>query len=409
MSLLKNLFVCFCLMLPLVACGSEPSKKDVPLLLKSSSYQNLPGWSTDSHLEALTAFQKSCTRILKNKETTQFGPKVYQSTYAPWIKTCKLLFDRDFKNSQEFQHFVESHFQPYEVRSHGKTEGLFTGYYEPSLKGSLTQQGSYQSPLYQKPKDLIMVDLGAFREDLKGRRIAGKLVDGRLKPYANRKEIDEGALQTITPELAYAQDPVDLFFLQIQGSGRLILEDETTLRVGYDGQNGHPYYAIGRELIKRGALTSQNVSLQSIRQWLTDHPDQATEVMQLNQSYVFFRQLDGDGPIGGEGVALTPERSLAIDRSRIPYGTPLFLDAQAPQGQTDRIQRLMVAQDTGGAIRGNIRGDVFCGHGDTAELNAGHMKSKGRYWLLLPKEHQIPENQRYQSFWQKIKNLIPFS
>ncbi|PNW60305.1 UNVERIFIED_CONTAM: hypothetical protein BEN50_26175, partial [Euhalothece sp. KZN 001] len=264
--------------------------------------------------------------------------------------------------------------------------GLFTGYYEASLKGARERGGAYQYPLRALPDDLVMVDLGAFRDDLKGRRIAGRVRGSRLHPYESRADITKGALPADQDQaLVWVDDPVDAFFLHIQGSGRVMLDDDTAMRVGYAGQNGHPYYAIGRELIRRGELDKDEVSLQSIRSWLRQNPDGAWDVMFTNASYVFFRELEGAGPIGGGGLPLTPGRSLAIDPTRIPYGTPLWVDIDHPDEKAAPIRRLMVAQDTGGAIRGAIRGDVFWGHGDRGEYYGGKMKSDGRYWLLLRK------------------------
>ena len=262
------------------------------------------------------------------------------------------------------------------------SSGLFTGYYEASLKGSRTRQGPYQTPLRARPDDLVMVQLGEFRDALKGQRIAGRIIDGKLKPYETHEQIVNNHLPSAQDKtLVWVDDAVDAFFLQIQGSGIVDMDDGSVMRVGYAGQNGHPYYAIGRELIARGALNKENVSMQSIRGWLEQNPDQAHEIMFTNKSYVFFRELNGEGPLGGEGVALTPMRSLAIDRSIIPYGMPVWLATDHPKIQG----RLMVTQDTGGAIRGPVRGDYFWGHGAYAQDNAGEMKASGRYWFLLPK------------------------
>lgn len=265
-------------------------------------------------------------------------------------------------------------------------EGLFTGYYESALKGSLTRGGQYQYPLRARPDDLVMVQLGDFREELKGQRIAGRVLNGNLKPYETHGEITAGKLpKSQDKTLVWVDSAVDAFFIQIQGSGMVSMNDGSFMRVGYAGQNGHPYYAIGRELIKRGHLTQRDVSMQSIRAWLEANPEQAQEVMETNKSYVFFRKLDGDGPVGGQGVTLTAERSLAIDQSLIPYGIPVWVDLEHPLPDQQPIQRLMVTQDTGGAIRGPVRGDFFWGYGADAEYQAGKMKSKGRYWFLIPR------------------------
>ena len=270
---------------------------------------------------------------------------------------------RSFENVslENLKAFIQNRFQPYQVFADQKAEGLFTGYYEASLKGSLSQYGDYQTPLYARPQDLVMVQLGEFREKLKGERIAGRVVDGNLKPYETRQEIINGQWPHEDQVLVWVDDPIDAFFVQIQGSGVVVLDDGSAMRIGYAGQNGHVYYAIGRELIKREELTKETVSMQSIREWLATNPDQADEIMNTNNSYVFFQKLEGEGPIGGEGVELTPGRSLAIDRSLLAYGLPIWTDIQAPVENKTNIQRLMVAQDTGGAIRGPVRGDVFWG------------------------------------------------
>jgi membrane-bound lytic murein transglycosylase A len=225
-----------------------------------------------------------------------------------------------------------------------------------------------------------MVDLGEFRPELKGQRIAGRVADGRLRPYEERAKIVAGKLPAGQDvPLLWVDDPVDAFFLEIQGSGRVLLDDGSTVRVGFDGQNGQVYYAVGRELVKRGLYTKDEVSMQTIRAFMAAHPGEAQELMNLNKSYVFFKTLEGDGPIGGQGAPLTPGRSLAIDHGKLPYGVPVYVDA-APE-----LRQLMVTQDTGGAITGAVRGDVFFGYGKQAEERAGKMKARGKYWLLLPK------------------------
>ncbi len=383
MKFLPLLFILF-----LGACA-VPDVEKPPLVLKAASFRDLDGWYQDNQSEALVAFKRSCARILKNSPTTKFGSLDQAGTYGDWHAPCRDIMAMDGISGQTLRGYLERNFKPYEVRAGKEKEGLFTGYYEASLKGSKTRHGAYQQPLYKRPKDLIMVDLGAFRNDLKGRRIAGRVNGGKLKPYEDRTAIEAGKWPHNDKVLVWVDDPVDAFFLHIQGSGIVQLDDGQTMRVGYAGQNGHPYYAIGRELVKLGYLKKEEVSLQLIRKWLAQNSNQAAEIMNTNASYVFFHDLKGDGPLGGEGVALTPERSLAVDRSLISYGMPVWLDTEPPKEGTDPLQRLMIAQDTGGAIRGPVRGDVFWGYGDHAQVMAGHMKSKGRYWVLLPKNLSI--------------------
>ncbi len=370
----------------LSSCAAVDPEK-APLVIEPAHFKNLPGWTQDNHKAALNAFSHSCARILKKKPTQSFGPDGIGGTYGDWQPACQAMPSIAAATPQDARLFFETWFTPWKATMSGrKDKGLFTGYYEASLNGALQRSGPYQYPLLARPDDLVMVDLGEFRDHLRGERIAGRVTNGKLKPYEDRQAIENGSLtEKKAQPLVWVDDPVDSFFLHIQGSGRVKLSNGDFMRVGYAGQNGHPYYAIGRELIHRGHIEKDNVSLQSIRAWLKTHPGEASEVMNTNASYVFFRELKNKGPLGGEGIPLTPRRSLAIDRSRLPYGVPIWVDIEPPVAEENQLRRLMIAQDTGGAIRGAVRGDVFWGHGKRAEYLAGKMKSQGRYWLLLPK------------------------
>jgi len=259
--------------------------------------------------------------------------------------------------------FFESTFRPFEVLSNDRAEGLFTGYYEPELRGSRQCRAPYTVPLYRLPPELAVRD---------------------KPPFPDRAAIDSGALNGRGLELVCVDDAVDAFFLHIQGSGRVSLAEGGVLRLNVAGQNGHPYVAIGREMLKDGLLAEGKVSMQTIRAWLAANPQAAPGIMARNPSYVFFREValaPEDGPLGAEGVPLAPARSLAVDRRFLAYGVPLWLDVDSPIG---RLQRLVMAQDTGGAIRGPVRGDLFWGWGSAAGDIAGRMAHRGRYWLLLP-------------------------
>jgi len=368
----------------LSACAPEPPKEPVPpkLTIKPVRFEDLEGWPTDTQAETLDAFAKSCGKLVVQPKDRAVG---IAGTIADWIAPCAALPQVPRGDDVAARMFFETWFLPYLAADNDKPEGLFTGYYEAELRGSSRPGGRYAVPLYRKPDDLVMVDLGEFRVALKGERIAGRVIDGRLRPYEDRAKIEAGALKGRDLEMVWVDDAVDAFFLHIQGSGRIVMDDGSVMRVGYAGQNGHAYVAVGRELIARGALTKENVSMQSIREWLHANPGEAAGLMNKNPSFVFFHPLDGKGPLGAQGVALTPGRSLAVDRSFVPYGLPVWLDAQDPLDGAARLRRLMVAQDTGGAIRGPVRGDVFWGHGTDAELRAGKMKSPGRYYLLMPR------------------------
>ncbi len=390
------------LVLIVTACASsplEPQTPEVPdealkeevkpeLGLTQSSFDTLLGWNQDNLKTAAFAFEKSCMRILKGNPDKKMGALEQAGTYADWRGVCAKFVNAKTWSSDTFRAFIEENFTPYLASANtsgtSEAQGLFTGYYEASLRGSKTRSEQYNIPLYARPDDLVMVQLGEFRDELKGQRIAGRLTDGNLKPYESREEIVDGNWPHNDKVLVWVDDAVDAFFVQIQGSGVVQLEEGGVMRIGYAGQNGHPYYAIGRELIAREHLTKENVSMQSIRAWLAANPDQADEVMNTNKSYVFFRSLD-EGPIGGEGVVLTAGRSLAVDRSLWAYGMPFWVELQNPAAGVTVERRLMIAQDTGGAIRGPVRGDVFWGYGEKAEAIAGQMKAKGRYWVLLPK------------------------
>lgn len=368
-----------------ITTTQEPDKKQ-PLNIQQSSFASLPGWQKENFQDFAQAYNRSCEAVLKKSSQNLFGANDKFGKAQEWQIACRKFKKINQGNTTDMRHFFEQNFTPYIATAGSDSEGLFTGYYEASLNGSKIRKAPYLYPLRARPDDLVMVNLGEFRDELKGQRIAGRVKGGNLKPYETHAEIVAGRLpKNQDRALIWVDSPIDAFFIQIQGSGVVALDDGTTMRVGYAGQNGHPYYAIGRELVKKGALRKDEVSLQSIKKWMKDNPDQAQSLMTTNKSYVFFRELEGAGPVGGQSVPLTAQRSLAIDRSIIPYGMPVWLSAEHPaEGQED-INRLMVTQDTGGAIRGPVRGDYFWGYGAKAESMAGTMKSKGRYWFLLPK------------------------
>lgn len=363
----------------LAACSRPP---ETPRLdLERTSFVSLDGWRDDDQGSALQAFRRSCAVFTAMADNQSIGH--FDGSAGDWRAACNAA---DLVDTGAARAFFETWFTPFQASDRGDTEGLFTGYYEPLLRGTRQAGGAFTVPLHGRPAGLVSVDLGRFAEDLKGRKLVGRVAGGNLVPLPDRREIVAGALHGEAPVIAWVDDPVDAFFLHVQGSGRVALADGGVLRVGYDGANGHGYTSIGRVLIERGEIARAEVSLQSIRAWLAGHPDQAADLLAENRSYVFFRELQGDGPIGAQGVALTPGRSLAIDRRYLPLGVPVWLDIMAPAlGGGDRpVRRLVIAQDTGGAIRGPVRGDVFWGFGPEAEFIAGRMKHGGGYTLLLP-------------------------
>jgi membrane-bound lytic murein transglycosylase A len=362
-----------------------------PLALTPTRFEQLEGWAADDHVAALETFLRSCIVLEAAPPQTEMGP---YGTVEAWLYTCAAAHNMG-RSERLARIFFETAFVPFSVRAGAETEGLFTGYYEPELKGSRRQSARYSVPLLARPADLVSVDLGKFRDTLNGERIAGRVENGKLLPYADRKELEAQALTDNDPmrhAIVFVDDPVDAFFLHIQGSGRVRLDDGSVIRLGYDGQNGHPYTPIGRLIAERAGIDPKAVTMQSIRAWLAAHPVEAPALMDANASYVFFSELPvGDpalGPPGAEGVALTPGRSLAVDLSVHALGVPVYLETSLPasgaQAATLPFRQLMVAQDTGGAIRGAVRGDIFFGFGAAAAMLAGAMNEHGRMTILLP-------------------------
>ena len=367
--------------------AESPAEKPV-VLLEAVGFDALPGWRDDQLSAALPALQRSCGRLAAQPDARPLGPTTgaegLAGTVADWRAPCAALAEVPAGDDAAARALLERQFQPFAVSDAGERQGLFTGYYEAELKAATSPAAPGATPLYRLPDDLVTVDLGLFRADLDGEKLIGRVQDGRLLPYLTRAEIDAGALKDRNLELVWAADPVDVFFLHVQGSGRVTFPDGSVQRVGFAGSNGHDFYAIGRALIDEGIVSRQNASMQAIRDWLRANPAKAAEMMQRNARYIFFRAIDGEGPIGAQGVALTPGRSLAVDSALLPLGVPLYLDTTWPA--TDKpLRRLMVAQDVGSAIKGAVRGDFFWGAGEPALAQAGRMKQRGSYYLLLPK------------------------
>lgn len=387
-------------LLALSACEEKKEAKAPPppedgFYLRAASFDALPAWAADDHAAALGALRISCARIMARPADAPFFAQAdYAGRTSDWQAVCATMPE----SAADARAFFESQFIPYEIwadpRYANTREGLFTGYYEPVLTAAAPDNAS-ATPLYGRPDDLVTVNLGDFRPDLKGESLSGRVKGSQLVPYHTRAEIEAGALTGRAEVLATVDDPVDAFFLHIQGSGQVVYPDGHVERIGYAAQNGHKYVAIGRELIARGLMAKEDVSMQSIRIWLEANPDQAADLMNTNPSFIFFRRLADSGPLGAEGVVLTPLRSLAVDRRRIPYGAPVFIDAAEPEG-AGHIRQLMIAQDTGGAIRGAVRGDFFWGAGDEAAHKAGLMKSRGHAWLLLPRGVDVPDAVRWR-------------
>ena len=359
---------------------------DIRLRLAAATFKKIPGWISDNHAEALTVFLKSCERLRALPPTRKMGPKVAPIIAGQWLKVCTTAARVRSGSKIEAQYFFESHFTPYRASNYSNPVGLFTGYYEPELRGAWRPNATYRFPIYGRPKDLVSIDLGAFRDEWKGRHLAGRISRNKLTPYPTRAEIDGGALKGKQLELMWVDSAIEAFFLHIQGSGRVVFSDGSVVQIGYAGRNGRRYTPIGRELVAMNVLKPDQVSLQTIQAWLAAKPLAGRDLMEKNQAYIFFRIVEGDGPIGAQGVPLTPGRSLAVDRKHIPLGIPIWLATTEPGKAKKPLRRLVIAQDTGSAIKGPVRGDLFVGYGSQAGAVAGRMKQRGGYYLLLPKK-----------------------
>lgn len=364
--------------------------KPPSMMFRPVSFQQLPGWDSAYLQKSLKTFQTSCRVFLKQNPEQVVGTDHIDLQVKDWQPACRAALRIDPVTENHAKSFFQKWFRPVEFYNKETGPGLFTGYYVPAIKGSYTKSKEYSVPLYETPDDLITSDLGMFSNDFKNRKIVGRLIKHKLVPYYTRAQISKGVLKGKAKILVWIHSPIDRLFLEIQGSGVIELEQGKQLYVGYDAQNGMPYTAIAGVLIKKGVMTKDNASMQAIKRYLTEHPKQIPKIINQNKSFVFFRKMERGVALGSQGVSLTPGYSLAIDRQWIPIGTPLWLDTTRPDSKNPEInkpmQRLMIAQDTGGAIRGQIRGDVFWGGGDKATLIAGHMKNTGHYWLLLPKQ-----------------------
>ncbi|MBR1777442.1 MAG: murein transglycosylase A [Alphaproteobacteria bacterium] len=348
---------------PAVSLLSEFSKE---LKLSAVEFDDLKGFENDHVLEALPALQNSCS-VLKKK-------------YQQWQTVCKKL-NETFQSDKEFRIFLKKNFRPFLVN--GGQKGLFTGYYEPEIKGDLVQSADYSTPVYGLPHDIVRINLGRFDPKFKGYVLFGKRKGKEIIPYLTRREIETGEEALPAEIIAWVKEPVDLFILQIQGSGILELPNGKKIGIGYDGSNGHIFTGIGSVMAKKGLLKKNVFTMSEIRDWLIANPEKAQELMHENKRYIFFKKLNKPGAIGSLGVPLTAGRSLAVDPKYIPLGSFLWLQTTRPDGAD--LHRLVTAQDTGSAIKGIVRGDFFWGTGEPALKEAGRMKSKGNYFLLLPK------------------------
>ncbi len=347
-------------------------------LLKPANWSDIDGFAEDDSSLTWPAWLQSCSTLINKPQ---------------WQTACAAAKTLNKPNKQAVQAYFAQYFNVYSATNQDGTDtGLITGYYEPLLKGSRTKSSQYPHPLYKQPADLISVELSEVHPELKNKRVRGKLVGNKLVPYLSRADIEASPAPLAGNELVWINDIIDVFFLQIQGSGLVKLDNGEDMHVGYADQNGQAYNSIGRILIERGELTKDKASMQGIKDWARNNLDKLRDLLNSNPSYVFFRELPAGlpGPIGALGVPILAERSVAIDPKYIPIGAPIFLSTTQPNSSSP-LKRLMVAQDTGGAIKGGVRADFFWGAGYEAGKQAGAMKQVGKIWVLLPKDFQFPK------------------
>ena len=349
-----------------------------------ASFTELPGWGQDDLAAVLPAWQRSCERLLRLSPETPLGPAGLAGAARDWREICTAVLDAPAEESG-LRSFIEDRLRPFQVSGNGQVEGLFTGYYEPIFSGARAQSKGFPVPLHAVPPDLVEVALGDFDPTLLGRKFIGQVVNGKLRPYYRRGDIQNGAIDGKNAELLWMADPLEAFILHIQGSGLIELPGGDLLRVGFANHNGFDYVSVGKWLIAEGELPPHQADFEDIRDWMNRNPDRAADVLAINDRYIFFREIEGEGPIGAAGEVLTPGRSLAVDTSLLPLGVPIWLDAEHPDPSSGRLRRLMVAQDSGNAIRGAVRGDFYWGTGDAALAFAGRMMSKGQYFILIPR------------------------
>lgn len=378
---MRRLAVAATVVLALGGCPQpEPEPPADNLALTPARFADLPGWTDERPAEALPALLRSCTVLQRLPADRPLGRS--GTTVADWQTPCTAARAVPAGDDSAARRYFETWFAPWRAAAGNQPDGLFTGYYEAELRAAPHATGRFTHPIYGRPSDLVTVDLKPF--DIgKTETLVGRLDGGRLVPYPRRVEIDRGALGDRAPVLLWADDPVDVLLLHIQGSGRVTLPDGSLRRVGFAASNGHRFVGIGKTLIERGKLPRDQATMPAVVAWLKANPAEAATLVAENPRYIFFRLLDGEGPLGAQGVALTPGRSMAVDPDHIPFGVPLWLDTKDPDGQP--LRRLMLAQDSGAAIKGPVRGDFFWGSGAAAFDKAGRMKSRGGYWLLLPK------------------------
>lgn len=352
------------------------------------AWSDVAGWTDDDHLAAYRAFRVSCRSIAAKPQPAP-EPKALGASLA---EPCRIARSLDLSDEARAKAFFEQHFLPLRISRLGEADGFVTGYYEPVLDGSLTQTEVYNVPVYRRPSNLFVRGYNQDSLSLPNKGpVYRKIGRRKLVPYYDRGEIEDGAIAGRGLEICWLKDPTDLLFAQIQGSARIRLQDGSTVRINYDAYNGYPYTAVGRILIDRGIIPKEEMSMQKIREWMAQNPDGAKELRRQNRSYIFFRVVnlsDKDEAVGAQGVPLTAGRSIAVDKSLHVYGTPFFIEGELPiesERSKTPFHRLMIAQDTGSAIVGPARADLYFGAGSEAGRVSGRLRHNMHFVMLVPK------------------------
>lgn len=359
------------------------------LTLSKAKWTDVPGWPDDKVAEAIPAFLLSCKALASLGDDEAVGTDGHGGKAKQWRKACAAAAKVPAGDSKAAHAFWEAEFDAYSAAGKSGTTGKLTAYDVQEMHASRKKHGKFKYPIYARPNDLVMIDLGKFQSDAHGRHVWGRLdKDGELQPYFTRKEIRQGALDNKNLELMYADDPVDVIFAQIEGSAKAIMEDGSTVWLEFAGKNGRAYKGIGATLRGSGELKAGEGTMQGIRKWFNDHAARYDEIVDQDASFVFFKESKEPGAIGSQKTVLTAKRSLAVDRAFIAMSTPVWVDTNAPikgKSGTEKWQHLLIAQDTGGGILGAVRGDIYWGDDAEAAELGGRMGGPGKFWILLPK------------------------
>jgi membrane-bound lytic murein transglycosylase A len=359
------------------------------LALTLVAYSDVPGWAHDKLADAVPSLLASCAALKNLADDALIGADPRFGTAGAWRRVCAEAARVPAGDQAAARTLFEDELRPFAAASTAKGEtGRTTGYYVASLRGSRKKHGVYTVPIYARPPELVDIDLGTYMPELKGKKIWGHVSSGTFAPYTTRGEIAAGALADRGLELLWVDDPADALFLDIQGSGKVALDDGTEVWLKYAGKNGHPYRGVGTTLLQKGLLEKSQASMQGIRAWFAANPTRFDEIANENRSKVFFAISDKPGAIGAQGVVLTDRRSIAVDPLHVAHSTPVFIDTKAPgpggKGQI-KFRQLVIAQDSGSAIVGALRADIYFGDDHEAGEVAGRMDAQGRYWILLPR------------------------